>query len=76
MELQMEDREVKTTVRINPVKMEGDILSNMVEQISSCKMLLQVMAFVMNLLKGWRNYQPMEMNQMFWLSKICNQQKS
>ena len=48
----MEDREVKTTVRINPVKMEGDILSNMVEQISSCKMLLQVMAFVMNLLKG------------------------
>ena len=47
----MEDQEVKTTVSINAVKIEGDILSNMVEQISSCKKLLQVMAFVMKFVK-------------------------
>ena len=46
-----EDREVKTTISINAVRIEGDILSNMVERISSWKKLLQVMAFVMKFMK-------------------------
>ena len=46
-----EDQEVKTTVSINAVRIEGDILSNMVELISTWKKLLQVIVFVMKSVK-------------------------
>ena len=46
-----EDQEVKTTVSINAVRIEGDILSNMVELISTWKKLLQVIVFVMKFVK-------------------------
>ena len=46
-----EDRKVKTTVGINAIKTESDIVSNMVERISSWKKLLRVMASVMKFVK-------------------------
>ena len=46
-----EDLEVKTNVSINVIKIECDILSDMVERISSWKKLLRVMAFVMKFMK-------------------------
>ena len=46
-----EDQEEKTAVSINAVRIEGDILSNMVELISTWKKLLQVIVFVMKFVK-------------------------
>ena len=46
-----EDREVKPTVIVNAIKIEGDILSNMIQRISNWKKLLRVMAFVMKFVK-------------------------
>ena len=46
-----EDQEVKTTISINAIRIEGDIFSNMVERISTWKKLLRVMAFVMKFMK-------------------------
>ena len=71
-----EDWEVKTAISINAIRIEGDILSNMVEQISSWKKLLQMMAFVMKFVKRMKKISAMEVNQMFWLLKIWDQQKS
>ena len=45
------DWDVKTTVSINVVMIENDILPNMVEQVSSWKKLLRVMVFVIKFLK-------------------------
>ena len=46
-----EDREVKIAVSMNAIKIEGDILSSMVERISSWKKPLRVMAFVAKFVK-------------------------
>ena len=45
------NREIKPTVSINAIKIEGGILSNKIEQISIWKKLLQVVAFVMKFVK-------------------------
>ena len=47
-----EGQEVKTNVSINAINIEDEILSNMVEQISSWKKLLRVIAFVMKFVKN------------------------
>ena len=46
-----EDREMKATVSINTVRIEGGILSNMVERTSSWKKLLGVVVFVLKFVK-------------------------
>ena len=46
-----EDREVKTTISINAVRIEGEVLSNVVERISRSKELLRVMSFVIKFVK-------------------------
>ena len=46
-----EDREVKPTVSINAIKIEGDIISNMIERIPNWRKLLRVMVIVMKFLK-------------------------
>ena len=51
LDIANENREVKTTISINAIKIEGDTISNMVEQISGWKKLLRVMAFVMKFVK-------------------------
>ena len=51
LDIANEDREVITTVSPSAVKTEDDILSNMVERISSWKKLLRLMEFVMKFVK-------------------------